>query len=254
MESYGKESFASLVVSHFLIVPITGELLRWIFVHDILQCGNAISSNCMCCREQNAPCEKESHGWVAESWTAEFCCQRWWCPITGRQEKHSLPICLAYSRTICSGNTVFGLCLGIRIFVWMTMFDNIWLTSTRSFHPLQLPKYLFFEKRDMLSTSPSGPKLLGLPAESFDVCLFSMVLHHWTQELQHESLQKVRQPQIFHQRNGTGWIFLTGQKPGGMLDKPTEMSWYDDPRLKWSTAILYQQPKKQVWSKTCWNL
>eukprot|EP00434_Breviolum_minutum_P030839 symbB.v1.2.027271.t1/scaffold2786.1/size70438/4 len=35
-----------------------------------------------------------------------------------------------------------------------------------------------------------GPKLLGLPAESFDVCLFSMVLHHWTQELQHESLQK----------------------------------------------------------------
>ena len=151
MESYGKFCIIFLFVAHFSIVPITGELLRWIFVHDILQCGNAISSNCMCCREQNAPCGKESHGWIRESWTAEFCCQRWWCAITGRQEKHSLPICLAYSRTIWSGNTVFGLCLGIRIFVWMTMFDNIWLTSTRSFHRLQLPKHLLFLKKHVVN-------------------------------------------------------------------------------------------------------
>eukprot|EP00435_Cladocopium_sp_Y103_P040223 s3631_g10.t3 len=35
-----------------------------------------------------------------------------------------------------------------------------------------------------------GPKLLGLPAESFDVCLFSMVLHHWSQDLQQDGLEK----------------------------------------------------------------
>ncbi|CAJ1435541.1 unnamed protein product [Effrenium voratum] len=35
-----------------------------------------------------------------------------------------------------------------------------------------------------------GRQLHALPAESFDACVFSMVLHHWTQEHQRESLDK----------------------------------------------------------------
>ncbi|CAE7287578.1 Man1b1 [Symbiodinium microadriaticum] len=36
-----------------------------------------------------------------------------------------------------------------------------------------------------------GRQLLGLPAESFDACLLSMVLHHWPQEVQQKALDTV---------------------------------------------------------------
>ena len=43
---------------------------------------------------------------------------------------------------------------------------------------------------DCAPAQMAGPRLQALPAESFDVCLFSMVLHHWSQELQREALDK----------------------------------------------------------------
>ena len=40
-----------------------------------------------------------------------------------------------------------------------------------------------------------GRQLLGLPAESFDACLLSMVLHHWPQEVQQKALDTAPCPE-----------------------------------------------------------
>ena len=70
-----------------------------------------------------------------EFFTAEFCCQRWWCAITGRQ-KNPLP-------TYVSSRFTYNLQNCLWLMPWktstslpcLTMFDTIWLTSTKHDKP-----------------------------------------------------------------------------------------------------------------------
>lgn len=178
----------------------------------------------MCCLEQSARCEKEMG--------FEQGRLKCWERDDGVVWKVGRKILLTYSDlfspVICTGTNGPWHPQSLYVWPWLTVF---WLTSTNnSTHFLQLPKAPVSDWRMLKLVS--GPKLLGLPAESFDVCLFSMVLHHWTQELQHESLQKVWISDLHRSTDFERFLFFFG------MAVLSQWSWYDWPKTK---VINYDQ-------------